>query len=81
MDKKLKARPSHVVEFINYTMSMYEECDGLQVEPEDIKRVIGDDISWKVDCANKKGVSEKGIKTLAWIVDMHAEIIDVIWDD
>ena len=81
MDKKLKARPAHVAEFINYTISMYKECEGLRLVAEDIKPAAAEAVNWKVECLQEKNISEKAAETLARVVDMHAEIIEVVWDD
>ena len=81
MDKKLKAKPVHLAEFINYTMSMYEECDGLRLLPEDIKPASEGAVNWEVDRARKEDISEKGAEAFARIIDMHAEIIEVIWEE
>ena len=81
MDNKLKATPKHIAEFINYTMAFHEECSGLNIKPEDITKVVEGDVNWTVDFVNKTGVSKEGAQTLSRIVDMHAEIIDVHWDD
>ncbi len=80
MDKKLKARPAHLAEFINYTMSMYKECDGLRLAPEDIKPAAGEIVNWKVEYVHEKDISDKAAETLSRVVDMHAGIIEVVWD-
>ena len=81
MDKKLKATPKHIAEFINYTMSFNEECDGLYIRSENITKVAEDDVNWTIDFVNKTSISKKAVQTLSWIIDSHAKIIEVNWND
>ena len=59
MGQKLNAKPKHIDELINYTMSMHEESAGLDFTPKDITKVIDGDINWTVNYENKTSITEK----------------------
>lgn len=81
MHQKLKAKPKHIAEFINYAASAYKECAGLQLRAEDIIKAADGNTNWGVDYENEMDINEEGMRTLNRVIDMHAGLIEVIWDD